>query len=164
VTYDELDTARERTDGATARLLAGGLPPERVFQAPQKTTDIPGGFDAMSTLLTRHPEVERWLVCGLNDNAVLGAVRALEGRGRKAQDVIGIGINGTDCITELEKAEPTGFFASVLLMPRQHGHETVSRLHRWVVHGEEPPRDTRTAGILIHRANFRAALAEQGIR
>ena len=164
VTYDELDTARDRTDGATARVLAGGLAKERVFKAPQKTTDIPGGFEAMNTLLTQHPEITRWLVCGLNDNAVLGAVRALEGRGRKAAEVIGIGINGTDCIAELEKAEATGFFGSVLLMPRQHGHDTATMLYRWVKDGQEPPRDTRTAGVLIHRGNFRAVLTEQGIR
>src|SRR5687767_14062819 len=73
VTYDELATAKERTDGATAKLMAAGIPKERIFRAPMRTPDIPGALDAANTLLTRQPGVKHWLVCGTNDNAVLGA-------------------------------------------------------------------------------------------
>jgi L-arabinose transport system substrate-binding protein len=37
-------------------------------------------------------------------------------------------------------------------------------LYRWVKDGVEPPKDTRTTGVLIDRANFRQVLKEQGIR
>src|SRR5204863_5827781 len=84
VTFDELDTAKERTDGAIEALKAAGFPEARLFHSPQKTSDIPGAFDAVNILLTQHADAKRWLVCGMNDNAVLGAVRALEGRGFKA--------------------------------------------------------------------------------
>lgn len=163
VTYDELDTARERTDGAVEALRAGGFPAERTFRAAVRTTDIPGSFDATNTLLTQRADVQRWLVCGMNDNAVLGAVRAMEGRGLGAEQVVAIGINGTDCIDEFRKPTPTGFFASVLLTPRRHGYETVEMLHKWVRDGVSPPLDTRTTGILIRRDNFEAVLREQGI-
>jgi len=163
VTFEELDTAKERTEGATEVLTAGGFAPDRIHKAPTKTADIPGAFDAVNVLLTQHPEVKRWLVCGMNDNAVLGAVRALEGRGLRADAVIAIGINGTDCIDEFRKPTPTGFFASVLLTPRRHGFETVEMLYRWVRDGVEPPKDTRTTGLLIHRENFEQVLREQGI-
>lgn len=163
VTYDELDTARERTDGATESLVAGGFSKDRIFTAAVKTTDIPGSFDATNTLLTRQAGVKRWLVCGMNDNAVLGAVRALEGRGFKSDAVIGIGINGTDCIDEFRKSQPTGFFGSVLLTPKRHGYETAEMLYKWVKDGVEPPKDTRTTGILITRENFAKVLKEQGI-
>jgi ABC-type sugar transport system substrate-binding protein len=51
----------------------------------------------------QHPEVKHWLVLGMNDNTVLGGVRATEGQGFKAADVIGIGINGVDAVSELSK-------------------------------------------------------------
>lgn len=164
VTFDELDTARERTEGAVEALKAAGFPAARMFTAPQRTSDIPGALDAVNVLLTQHPEVKRWLVCGMNDSAVLGAVRATEGRGFKADAVIGIGINGTDCIPEFEKPTPTGFFASVLLAPKRHGFETTDMLYHWVKDGVEPPLDTRTTGILIGRENYQTVLKEQGIR
>lgn len=163
VTYEELDTARERTDGAAAALTEGGFNANRIFKAPVRTTDIPGAIDATNIVLTQNGDVKRWIVCGMNDNAVLGAVRAMETRGLAADAVIGIGINGTDCIDEFRKPTPTGFYASVLLTPRKHGYETVKMLYDWVIDGKEPPLDTRTTGIMINRENYEQVLKEQGI-
>jgi L-arabinose transport system substrate-binding protein len=163
VTYDQLETARERTDGATEALLAAGFPKDRVFKAPQKTNDTPGAHAAVDVLLTQQPGVKNWLVCGLNDNAVLGAVRAMEERGFKAANVCGIGINGTDCLDEFRKSEPTGFYASVLLTPRRHGYETAAMMHEWVTAGKEPPKVTYTDGILITRETYEKIMKEQGL-
>src|ERR1051326_9209307 len=162
-TWEELQTTRERTDGAIDALVADGFPKENIFKAPQKVADIPGAFDAVNILLTRHPHVKRWLACGNNDNAVLGSVRALEGRGYTAETVIGIGINGTDCITEFQKEKPTGFYASILLAPRRHGFETTEMLYRWIKQGIEPPKETYTTGNLITRATYQQILKDQGL-
>jgi L-arabinose transport system substrate-binding protein len=163
VTFEELDTAKDRTDGAIDALLDAGFPKDKAFRVPQKTSDVPGAFDAANIILTQHPEVKRWLICGMNDNAVLGAVRAMEGRGLRADAVIGIGINGTDCINEFRKPEPTGFFASVLLTPRRHGFETAEMMYKWIKDGTEPPKLTYTTGILITRDTFEKVLREQGL-
>lgn len=162
-TWDELQTTRERTEGAIEALISDGFPKENIFRAPQKVADIPGAFDAVNILLTQHSHVKQWLVCGNNDNAVLGGVRALEGRGYTAGNVIGIGINGTDCIVEFQKEKPTGFYASMLLSPRRHGFETTEMLYRWIKDGIEPPKETYTTGILITRATYRQIMSEQGL-
>ena len=135
VTFEELDTARERTDGSIAALKAAGFPADRIFKAPQKTTDVPGSFDAAGILLTQHPGVKHWLVLGMNDTAVLGAVRATEGRGFAAESIIGIGINGTDCIDELRKAKPTGFHGSMLVSAPSEGFNTSEMLYHWIKDG-----------------------------
>ncbi|MBM3852909.1 MAG: hypothetical protein FJ399_07100 [Verrucomicrobia bacterium] len=70
---------------------------------------------ALFAEMTRQPAVKRWLICALNDPGVLGAVRATDGRGFPAEPVIGIGINGTDCIDELRQARPTGFHGSMFV-------------------------------------------------
>lgn len=163
VTFEELDTARERTDGAIAALKAAGFPADRIFKTPQKTTDIPGSFDATNVLLTQKPAIKYWLISGMNDSAVLGAVRATEGRGFDADHVIGVGINGTDCIDELRKTKPTGFFGSMLVSAPLEGFRTAELLHAWIKTGTPPPLDTRTPGILITRANFDEILRREGI-
>jgi L-arabinose transport system substrate-binding protein len=163
VTFEELDTARERTEGIRRALEANGVPANRIFKAPQKTTDIPGSFDAAAVLLTRQGGVKRWLIGGMNDNAVLGAVRAMEGRGFGADTVIGIGINGTDCIDELRKAKPTGFFGSMLVSAPGEGYESAKMLYHWIKDGKVPPLDTRTEGIFITRENFEQVLKKEGI-
>lgn len=163
VTFEELDTARNRTEGAIASLKAAGFPVDRIFKTAQKTTDVPGSFDAANVLLTQQPGIKRWLICALNDTGVLGAVRATEGRGLSAENVIGIGINGTDCIDELRKPKPTGFFGSMLVSAPAEGFRTTEMLYRWVKDGEVPPNDTRTTGIFITRENFETVLRQEGI-
>ena len=163
VTFEELDTARARTDGAISALKAAGFPADRIYKTPQKTTDIPGSFDAANILLTQKGDVKHWLVCGMNDNAVLGAIRATEGRSFSADNVIGIGINGTDCIDELRKSKPTGFFGSMLVSAPQEGFNTSEMLFHWIKDGVEPPLDTRTVGIFITRENFEQVLKKEGI-
>ncbi|HEX2853689.1 MAG TPA: arabinose ABC transporter substrate-binding protein [Opitutaceae bacterium] len=164
ITFEELATAKERTDGAINALTAAGFPKDRIFKAAQRTSDIPGAFDAANVLLTQKPDVKHWLICGMNDSAVLGAVRALEGRGFAADSSVGIGINGTDCIVELEKEKPTSFYGSMLLSAKDHGYKTAEMLFKWIKDGVEPPADSRTVGVLITRENFRQVLKEQGIR
>lgn len=163
VTFEELDTARERTDNSIAALKAAGFPENRIFKAPQKTTDIPGSFDAANVLLTQKPDVKRWLILGMNDSAVLGAVRAMEGRGFGPETAIGIGINGTDCIDELRKPKPTAFFGSMLVSAPMEGFRSAELLYQWIKDGKEPPLDTRTEGILITRDNFEQILKKEGI-
>ena len=163
VTFEELDTARERTDGVIAALKEAGFPTANIFKAAQKTTDIPGSFDAANALLAQKPGIKRWLIAGMNDNAVLGAVRATEGQGLKAENVIGVGINGTDCIDELRKPAATGFFGSIYVSARQEGYRTAELLYFWIKDGAVPPLDTRTEGQLITRENFEALLKSEGV-
>ena len=83
--------------------------------------------------------MKHWLVCSSNDNGVLGAIRALEGRGFAPESCVGVGINGTDCIVELEKAKPTSFYGSMLLSAKAHGYQTSEMMYKWIKDGVEPP-------------------------
>jgi L-arabinose transport system substrate-binding protein len=163
VTWEVIETGRQRTDGAAAALVAAGFPKERIFKAPEKTADVPGSMDAVNVLLTQHPEVKHWLVCSTNDNGVMGGIRAMEGRGFDASNVIGVGINGTDCLVEFRKDKPTGFWGSILLAPRRHGYETAEMMYLWITQGKEPPKATFTDGILITRDTYQQIMKEQGL-
>lgn len=163
VTFDELNTAKERTEGALAALTAAGFPADKIYKTAEKTTDTEGSFNAASTVLTQHPEVKRWLVFSMNDEGVMGAVRAMEGRGFNADTIIGIGIGGSTCMVEFEKATPSGFYATCLISPLRHGYETTENLYKWIKDGVEPPKDTRTEGFIITRENYKQVMKEQGL-
>ncbi len=163
-TFEELDTTRERTEGAIAQIIEMGFPESRIWKAPiQQRMEIPTALDAANTLLTRHPDVKLWIVGGPNDNSVLGAVRALEGRGFTHENAIAVGINGTDCIDELRKSSPTPFYGSILGLAGVEGYESSRMMYEWIVEGKEPPLDTRTVGRLINRENFVTVLKEEGM-
>lgn len=163
VTRDELDTAKERTTGEEEGVTGKGFPAAKIYKAPQKTTDVPGGRDAATVILTQHPEVKHWLVTGMNDSAAMGAVRATEAFNIKPENVIGIGINGDAALEDLKKPQPTGLFGSILLQAKRHGFDTSDMMYKWIKDGVEPPKITYTDGVLITRENYKQVLKEQGL-
>ncbi len=95
---------------------------------------------------------------------VLGGIRATEGAGLKAPDVIGIGINGTDVIAELEKKEVTGLYGSLLLSPNVHGYRTTMMVYDWYTNKTPAPKFTPIKDVtLITRENFKQKLTELGM-
>ena len=164
ITADELDTARRRVEGSLSALKAAGFPEGQIYRSPTKANDIPGALDAANSMLVQHPEVKNWLIVGMNDNTVLGGVRATEGQGFKAENVIGIGINGVDAVNELSKSSATGFLGSLLPSPDVHGYKSIQMLHDWVVNGTEPAKFTEvTDVVLITRDNFKVELQKKGL-
>ncbi|PVZ83967.1 sugar ABC transporter substrate-binding protein [Serratia sp. S1B] len=164
ITADELDTARRRVAGSVSALEAAGFPAAQIYRVPTKTNDIPGALDAANSMLVQHPEVKNWLIVGMNDNTVLGGVRATEGQSFKAENVIGIGINGVDAVNELSKSTQTGFLGSLLPSPDVHGYKSIQMLYDWVNKGEEPAKFTEvTDVVLITRDNFKTELKKKGL-
>ncbi len=164
ITADELDTARRRTDGSISALIKAGFPEKQIYKSPTKSNDIPGALDAANSMLVQHPEVKNWLIVGMNDNTVLGGVRATEGQGFKATNVVGIGINGTDAVNELSKPNPTGFLGSLLPSPDVHGYQSVESLRKWIKEGVEPEKFVGIGNpTLLTRENFKEELAKKGL-
>ncbi|MCA0937332.1 arabinose ABC transporter substrate-binding protein [Vibrio alginolyticus] len=164
ITADELDTARRRVDGSISALKAAGFPADQIYRVPTKTNDIPGALDAANSLMVQYPNVKQWLVVGMNDNTVLGGVRATEGQGFGADNVIGIGINGVDAVNELAKSSATGFYGSLLPSPDVHGYKSIESLYKWVKEDVEPTKFVEvTDVVLITRDNFRDELAKKGL-
>ena len=106
-TFNELDTGKKRTDGSIKSLEDAGIPKDHILTAALKTLDVPGSMDATNSALVKlpsgakKPDHRR----AMNDNTVLGGVRATESAGFAAANVIGIGINGTDAIGELKESQ-----------------------------------------------------------
>lgn len=164
ITDYELPTAKLRTDGATQTLLANGFRKDNIFDAPQKTTDDEGGFNAASPVLAQHPNIKKWVVFALNEETVLGAVRATEQLHIPAADVIGVGINGAgEAFAEFQKKEPTGFYGTIAVSSTNHGKDSAQNLVDWIRNGKQPPADTQTTGKLMTRANWTAVRSELGI-
>ena len=123
--------------------------------------DHVSGFNAASPVLTRVSKHKRWIILGMNDEAVLGGVRAAEGLGLKPEDIIGVGIGGSGSAeAEFSKPALTGFYASVLLSPRRHGFDTAESMFRWVTEGKQPAPVTYTDGLPMTRENWKELQAQ----
>jgi len=163
-TYNELDTAKQRTSGSVDALKKAGMPDDHILFTPQKNLDVPGAMNATNSALVKLPgNATNLIIGGMNDSAVLGGVRATESAGFNAANVIGIGINGTDAIGELKK-ENSGFYGSMLPSPHVEGYETARMMYEWVTTGKEPPKYTAMDEVtLITRENFQEELEKIGL-
>lgn len=164
ITNNELPTAVERTDGATQALLASGFPEENIFDAPQQSTDTSGAFSAASPVLSQRGGYEHWVIYALNEESVLGGVRATEQYGLAAEDVIGVGINGSGAaFAEFSRTNPTGFHGTVAVSSTMHGRQTAEDLYRWISEDEQPQANTETSGTLMTRDNWEEVRADLGL-
>jgi L-arabinose transport system substrate-binding protein len=165
ISYDELKTARDRVKGARAALVKAGFPAERIFDQPQKfPLDVESGFNSATVMLTKHPEARHWLIFALNDETVMGGVRATENRGFRAADVCAIGIGGSSTAdVEFKKDYKTGFYATVCISPKLHGYATSVAMYRWIVSGKAPAPLTYTSGQMMTRENEREVLEDMGL-
>lgn len=161
ITSNELPTARERVSGASEVLLANGFTEDQIIDAPQRTTDTEGGFNAASPQFAKYADVKYWLIYALNEETVLGAVRASEQLGIPAENVIGVGINGaSEAYAEFSKERMTGFYGTVAVSSTAHGRQTTEYLYRWIKEGTPPPMLTQTEGTLMVRENWRQVKEE----
>ncbi|WP_137157819.1 arabinose ABC transporter substrate-binding protein [Rhizobium sp. FKL33] len=164
VSYDQLPTAVDRVEGALSVLKANGFPEANIFNAPQAKTDTEAALNAATVVLNKNANIKKWIAVGLNDEAVLGAVRAAESVGVTADNFIGVGIGGADsAINEFKKPEATGFFGTVIISPKRHGYETAMNMYEWIANGKEPAKLTLTAGQLALRDNYQAVRKDLGI-
>lgn len=164
VSYDQLPTAVDRVEGAIGALKAAGFPAENIFDAPQAKTDTEAALNAATVVLNKHADIRNWIAFGLNDEAVLGAVRATESVGIPAANVIGVGIGGAEsAINEFRKPEPTGFVGTVIISPKRHGYETAINMYEWIADDKAPAPLTLTAGQIATRDDYQAVRKDLGI-
>jgi L-arabinose transport system substrate-binding protein len=164
VSYDQLPTAVDRVEGAISVLKAAGFPAENIYDAPQAKTDTEAALNAATTVLNKHANVKYWVAFGLNDEAVLGAVRASESVGIAADNIIGVGIGGAEsAINEFKKPSATGFFGTVIISPKRHGYETAMNMYEWIANDKAPPMLTLTAGSLALRGDYEKVRKDLGV-
>lgn len=164
VSYDQLPTAVDRVNGALDALKAAGFLEANIFDAPQAKTDTEAALNAATVVLNKNGKIKKWVAVGLNDEAVLGAVRATESVGITADNMIGVGIGGAEsAINEFKKADATGFFGTVIISPKRHGYETALNMYEWIANDKEPEKLILTAGQVALRDNYEAVRTDLGI-
>ncbi|MDR3692646.1 MAG: substrate-binding domain-containing protein [Fimbriimonas sp.] len=164
ITAPNLETARQRVDGAKDIITANGFKKENVFEVPWTgSVDVASASDAANAVLTAHTNLKKWVVFSSNDDGVLGGIRSITNRGIPPTDIIGVGINGQLAAQEWEKGQPTGMYASILLQSKMHGAGTVEMMYKWIKDGTKPPMETYTSGLLITKDNYKDAFQKAGV-
>ncbi|MCE3025945.1 arabinose ABC transporter substrate-binding protein [Salinicola sp. DM10] len=164
ISNNELPTAKARTDGATDALLDAGFVKQNIFDAPQQNTDTSSAFAAASPVFSKNGRFEHWVIYALNEESVLGGVRASEQYGLSPEQVIGVGINGSGAaFAEFSRQKPTGFYGTVAVSSTMHGRQSADNLYTWITQDKKPPANTETTGTLMTRDNWQQVRADLGL-
>jgi len=143
----------DRTDNTIAVLKDKlALSDSQILRVPYTGT-LDSALASVSQAATAYPQVTKWLIASCNDDGVLGAIRAFEQAGLKADDMIGVGINGQLACDEFKKAQPTGLRGSIFVDSKVHGATAIRLLNANVVDHRPIPDRTIIEGQLITRAD-----------
>ncbi len=160
VEVQTLSVCMDRTDNTIAVLKEKlGLTDDQIMHVPYDPGTQDKALAGVSQAITAYPAVTKWLIASCNDDGVLGAVRALEQAGFKADDMIGVGINGQLACEEFKKAEQTGFRGSIFVDSKVHGSTAIRLLNAKVTKGEAIPERTIIEGRLITKDSNGGACA-----
>jgi L-arabinose transport system substrate-binding protein len=153
VELQELDVCMERTDGAREAFLEANpdFPEDQIVAVPYDGSTSKA-IDAAGTAITANSKYKQWLVWSCNDAGVQGAVRALERAGFKADDVIGVGLDGSLACDEFKRGD-SGFKATLYLDPTNEGKTGVQALYDYHVDGKPLPKRVNFPGTYADREN-----------
>lgn len=149
------DTCMQRNRGAEAAFLKAvpGFDKANIIRIPYDNT-MNSAIDAVTTMLTAHPEAQRWIFYSCNDDGVLGAVRATENAGIKPDQVIGVGIDGSRACDAFGSGNPTGFRGTMWIDSAKEGATAVALLVKSIRESAPLPPITYVSPDLITAANF----------
>jgi L-arabinose transport system substrate-binding protein len=149
------DTCMRRSNGAEAAFLAAapGFDKSHIVRIPYDNT-MASAIDAVTTTLTANPAAQHWIFYSCNDDGVLGAVRATENQGLKADQVIGIGIDGSRSCSIFGTGQASGFRGTMYIDSRKEGETAVALLANAVKANTALPMVTYVNADLINDASF----------
>jgi L-arabinose transport system substrate-binding protein len=155
-----LSVCQMRTDASTKTWLA-------TFPNMKDNTDIlhlpydgtlKGAADVFPAFITAHPEITHWVLWSCNDDGVLGAVRALENAGVKADNIIGVGLGAHMACDEWNKAKPTGFKAAVYINAALHGQKAMEIMYDYLANGTPLPENSIVKGVMVDPTNYKGTI------
>jgi L-arabinose transport system substrate-binding protein len=149
------DTCMRRTAGAETAFLEAvpGFDKSHIVRIPYDNT-MANAIDTVTTTLTANPAAQHWIFYSCNDDGVLGAVRATENQGLKADQVIGIGIDGSRSCSVFDAGHPSGFRGTMYIDSGKEGATAVQLLEASIKQNTPLPLITYVSADLIGDSNW----------
>lgn len=111
--------------------------------------------DSMRTAITAHPQAKHWLVSSCNDDGVVGAAKALQGKAFDASNVLGVGLGG-DLACQIYTTDylTTAIPTTTYLDAARIGSTVVQTMHNIVVKKKKITGNVFVPTPQIGKANY----------
>src|SRR5579863_7919755 len=149
------DTCMRRNRGAEAAFLEANpnFDKNDIVRIPYDN-HMESAITAVTTTFTAHPEAKHWIFYSCNDDGVLGGVRATENQGYAADDVIGVGIDGSRACDAFGAGKPTGFRGTMYIDSAKEGAQAIDLLYASVKDSKPLPTTTYVSADFISADSF----------
>lgn len=155
-----LSVCVDRTNAATTAFqTASGATPGTGFQLfhPQNpNNDSPSSNAVIAATITAHPDIQKWVVWGCNDETVQGAVRALDAHTDPA-NVIAVGLGAYLACQDWQANKPSGFKAALFIDGKEVGKDAVTALIAKVKDKKDLPLKTVAKTTMVDPSNWKQA-------
>ena len=114
VEVQTLSVCNDRTNAEKAQITAAGADASKIFPvAYDGTTNA--ALNAAGPVITAHPDVNKWVVFGCNDEGTLGTLNALTNAGFGPDDLIVVGLGAYEACHPWAAGQPSGFKAALYI-------------------------------------------------
>ncbi len=148
-----LSVCNDRTEAEKQQVIKAGASPDNIYAvAYDGTTNA--ALEAAGPVVTAHPDVNKWVVFGCNDEGVLGTVNALNNAGFTADDVIAVGLGAYEACRPWKAGIATGFKAALYISGTDVGDAAARALINAIETGKPLPPSTVANTTIVDPSNY----------
>src|SRR5690606_17911577 len=111
-------------------------------------------LEAAGPVITAHPDVNKWVVFGCNDEGVLGTLNALTNAGFTPDDIIAVGLGAYEACRPWAAGQPSGFKAALYISGTDVGAASARVLIAALEDGVPLPANTIADTAIVTPDNY----------
>lgn len=154
VEVQTLSVCNDRTDASRAEVTNVGADAARIFPVAYDGTTN-SALEAAGPVITAHPDVDKWVVFGCNDEGVLGTVNALANAGFAPADIIAVGLGAYEACRPWAAGQESGFKAALYISGIDVGDAAARALINSIETGAPLPPNTVANTTIVDPSNYK---------
>lgn len=154
VEVQTLSVCNDRTNASRDEIGKAGADAAKIFPVTYDGTTN-SALEAAGPVVTAHPDVDKWVVFGCNDEGVLGTLNALNNAGFAPDDIIGVGLGAYEACHPWAAGQPSGFKAALYISGTDVGAGAAKALIAALDDGTPLPLNTVADTSIVTPENYK---------
>jgi L-arabinose transport system substrate-binding protein len=160
VEVQTLSVCMDRTNAERAQILKAGADPKKIFPVAYDGTTN-SSLNAAGPVITAHPDINKWVVFGCNDEGALGTLNALKNSGIQPKDMIVVGLGAYEACHPWAAGQESGFKAAFYVSGVDVGAAAADALIASIEKGTPLPPKTIAKTTIVTPATYKSVMACQ---
>jgi L-arabinose transport system substrate-binding protein len=160
VEVQTLSVCMDRTNAERAQILKAGADPKKIFPVAYDGTTN-SSLNAAGPVITAHPDINKWVVFGCNDEGTLGTLNALKNSGIQPKDMIVVGLGAYEACHPWAAGQESGFKAALYISGVDVGAAAADVLIASIEKGAPLPPKTIAKTTIVTPTTYKSVMACQ---